>query len=49
MSIYFKNNDGNHSDFGYYGDQKGDGEYIIYREERHNVLSNKITGFTNSI
>lgn len=46
---YFKINGGNHAGFGYYGDQKGDGEHIISREEQHNILSSKITSFINSL
>lgn len=30
--------EGNHSNFGYYGFQKGDGESNISREEQHNLV-----------
>lgn len=46
---YFKINGGNHSGFGYYGEQKGDGEHIISRDEQHKVLSDKITQFINDL
>lgn len=46
---YYKISGGNHSGFGYYGEQKGDGEHIISREEQHRILSEKIISFINKL
>lgn len=39
---------GNHSNFGYYGFQSGDGESRISREEQHNQLADLISEFIKS-
>ena len=38
---------GNHSYFGYYGDQKGDNKASITREEQQNITINEIVTFVN--
>ncbi|GKX32284.1 thioesterase [Vallitalea longa] len=41
-STDYVNLNGNHSNFGYYGFQKGDGESSISREEQHNLVVEEI-------
>lgn len=44
-STDYVNLNGNHSNFGYYGFQKGDGESSISREEQHNLVVDEIVEF----
>lgn len=36
---------GNHSNFGYYGFQNGDGESLISREEQHDIVAEQLDAF----
>ncbi|MCD8500471.1 MAG: alpha/beta hydrolase [Bacillaceae bacterium] len=43
-AVYIEIEGGNHSYFGYYGFQKGDGESVITREEQHKMVVNALMG-----
>ena len=39
---------GNHANYGYYGEQKGDGTAMITREEQQKIVIEQISSFISS-
>lgn len=47
-TVYYEVEGGNHSNYGYYGLQQGDGSSIITREEQHSRVADQIMRMINS-